>query len=207
MRQATTNPTMMAANRNLFISYLLPDFQSSNCSSFSYDHIIIATPFCCLSFTKSQPTLCDPMDRGTPGFPILPCFLEFAQIHVHWLSDALSLSLLLLPSSLFAFSLSQHQALFQWVGSLNQEAKALAEDRASASASGFISFRTDWFELLVVQRTLQHHNSKASILPHSAFFMVQLSHSYMATAKTIALTIWTLVGNIFLFLKRCLSLS
>ena len=89
MRQATTNPTMMAANRNLFISYLLPDFQSSNCSSFSYDHIIIATPFCCLSFTKSQPTLCDPMDRGTPGFPILPCFLEFAQIHVHWLSDAI----------------------------------------------------------------------------------------------------------------------
>ena len=123
----------MAANRNLFISFL-PDFQSSNCSFLSYDHIIITTPFCCLLFTKSQPTLCDPMDCSTPDFPILPYFPKFAQIHVHWLSDALYPSILL-PFSLFAFSLSQHQALFQWVRSLNEEAKALAEDRASASAS------------------------------------------------------------------------
>ena len=61
--------------------------------------------------------------------------------------------------------------------------------------SGLISFRIDWFDL-VVQRTLknlvQHHNSKASILWHLAFFMVQLSHPYMTTGKTIALTIWTI---------------
>ena len=66
--------------------------------------------------------------------------------------------------------------------------------------SGLISFKIDWFHLLAVQRTLkslfQHHSSKASILWHSAFFMVQLSHPYMTTGKTIALTRWTFVGKI-----------
>ena len=64
--------------------------------------------------------------------------------------------------------------------------------------SGLISFRTDWFDLLAVQRTLksllQHHSSKASILQCSAFFMIQFSHPSMTTGKTIALTIWTFVG-------------
>ena len=66
--------------------------------------------------------------------------------------------------------------------------------------SGLISFRIDWLDLLAVQGTLksllQHHNSKASILWCSAFFMVQLSHPYMTTGKTIALTIWTFVGKV-----------
>ena len=65
--------------------------------------------------------------------------------------------------------------------------------------SGLISFRMDWFDLLAVRGTLksllQHHNSKASILQHSAFFTVQLSYSYMTTGKTIALTRWTFVGK------------
>ena len=74
--------------------------------------------------------------------------------------------------------------------------------------SELISFRIDWFDLLAVQGTLkslQHHNSRASILRHSAFFMVQLSHPYMTTGKTIALTFlakWCLC-----FLKRCLGFS
>ena len=67
--------------------------------------------------------------------------------------------------------------------------------------SGLISFRIDWFDPLAVQGTLksllQHHSSKASILQCSAFFMVQLSHPYMTTGKTIALTIWTFVRRIF----------
>ena len=74
---------------------------------------------------------------------------------------------------------------------------------ASALASVLpmlISFRIDWFDLLAVQMTLksplQHHNPKVSILWHSAFFMVQLSHSYMTTGKTIVLTIWTFVGKV-----------
>jgi len=79
--------------------------------------------------------------------------------------------------------------------------------------SGLISFRIDWFDLLEVQGTLknlfQHHSSKASILWHSAFFMVQLSHPYMATGKTISWTIWTFVDKVMslLFLICCLGLS
>ena len=65
---------------------------------------------------------------------------------------------------------------------------------------GLISFRMDWLDLLAVQRTLksllQHHSSTASILQHSDFFIVQLSHPYMITGKTIALTRWTFVGKV-----------
>ena len=73
-----------------------------------------------------------------------------------------------------------------------------------------ISFRMDWLDLLAVQGTLksllQHHSSKASVLCHSAFFMVQLSHPYMTTGKTIALTRWTFVGKVMsLFLICCLG--
>ena len=75
--------------------------------------------------------------------------------------------------------------------------------------SGLISFRIDWLDLLAVQGTLksllQHHNSKASILWHSAFFMVQLSHLYMTTGKTIALTRWAFVGNVMSLLFNMLS--
>ena len=75
--------------------------------------------------------------------------------------------------------------------------------------SGLISFRTDWFDLLAVQGTLksllQHHSSKTSILQRSAFFTVQLSHPYMTTGKTIALTRWTFVGKIMSLLFNMLS--
>ena len=70
--------------------------------------------------------------------------------------------------------------------------------------SGLISFRMDWLDLLAIQRTLksliQHRSSKASILQHSAFFMIQLSHPYMTTGKTMALTIWTFVGKVMSWL-------
>ena len=75
--------------------------------------------------------------------------------------------------------------------------------------SGLISFRMDWFDLLAVQGTLksliQHHSSKASILQHSAFFRVQLSHPYMTTGKTIALNRWTFVGKVMSLLLNMLS--
>ena len=74
---------------------------------------------------------------------------------------------------------------------------------------GLISFRMDWFDLLAVQRTLksllQHCSSKASILWHSAFFTVQLSHPYMTTGKIIALTRWTFVGKVISLLFNMLS--
>ena len=79
----------------------------------------------------------------------------------------------------------------------------------SKEYSGLISFRTDWLDLLAVQGTLksllQHHSSKASVLQHSAFFMVQLSHPYMTTGNTIALTVWTFVGKVIVDLFFPLS--
>ena len=81
--------------------------------------------------------------------------------------------------------------------------------RSSNEYSGLISFKMDWLDLFAVQGTLksllQHHSSKASILWHSAFFMVQLSHPYMTTGKTIALTRWTFVGKVISLLFNMLS--
>ena len=77
----------------------------------------------------------------------------------------------------------------------------------SSEYSGLISFRIDWLDFLVVQETLksllQHRSSKASILQRSAFFRVQLSHPYMTTGKTIALTSWTFVGKVMSLLFTC----
>ena len=81
--------------------------------------------------------------------------------------------------------------------------------RPSCEYSGLISFRIDWFDLLAVQGTLKsllwHHISKASILWHSAFFMVQLSHPYVTTGKTRALARWTFVGKVMSLLFNMLS--
>ena len=81
--------------------------------------------------------------------------------------------------------------------------------RPSNEYSGLISFRIDWFDLLAVQgilkSLLQHHSSKASIIWHSAFFIVQVSHPYMTTGKTIALTRRTFVGNLMSLLFNMLS--
>ena len=108
-------------------------------------------------------------------------------------------------SFLPAFHLSQHQGLFQWVGSSHQMAQVFFSFSISPSSeySVLISFRMDWFDLLAVQGTLKslllHHSLKASSFWHSACFMVQFSHPYMTTGKTITLTIWT-------FLTYCLGL-
>ena len=79
----------------------------------------------------------------------------------------------------------------------------------SNECSGLISFRMDWFDLLAVQGTLksllQHHSSKASVLQCSAFFMVQLSHLYMTSGKTVAWTIWTFVGKVMSLFSNMLS--
>ena len=107
---------------------------------------------------------------------------------------------------------SQHQGLFQWVGSSHQGARLLEfqlQHEASNEYSGLISFRMDWLDLLAVQgilkSLLQHHSSKASILQYSAFFIVQLSHLYMTIGKTIALTRRTFVGKVMSLLFHMLS--
>ena len=107
---------------------------------------------------------------------------------------------------------SQHQSLFQWVNSSQEVAKYWSFSFGiipSKEIPGLISFRMDWFNLLAVQGTLkgllQHHSSKASILRCSAFFIVQLSHPYTTTGKTIALTRWTFVGEVMCLLFNMLS--
>ena len=113
---------------------------------------------------------------------------------------------------LTAFNLSQHQDLFKWVSSSHQVAKILQFQLQHQSFQWIfrlISSRINLFYLLAVQRTLksllQHHSSKASILQHSAFFMIQLSHPYMTTGKTIALTRWTFVSKVISLLFNMLS--
>ena len=146
------------------------------------------------SVAQSCPTLCDPMNRSSPGFLVHHQLTKLAQTHVHRVSDAIQPSHLLLTPSPPAFNLSQHQGLFHGVSSLHQVAKVLElQLRISLSSeySGLISFRIDWVVIFAVRGTLksllQHHSSKASVLRCSAFFIVQLSHPYMTTGKTIAL--------------------
>jgi len=133
---------------------------------------------------------------------------QFAEIHVHWIDDAIQPSHPLSSPSPPALNLSQHQGLFQRVSSSHQAAKILELQlhHVSNDYSELISFRID---LLTVQgtlkRLLQHHNWKASILQHSTFFTVQLSHPYMTTGKTIALTIRDFVGKIMSLLFNMLS--
>ena len=165
------------------------------------------------SVTQLCLTLCDLMDCSTPGFPVHHQLPELGQTHVHQVSDTVQPSHPLLSPSSPTFSLSQHQGLFQWVSSSHQMAKYWSFSFSispSNEYSGLISFRIYWFDLLAIQVTLksllQHHSSKASILQCSAFFMVQLSHPYVTTEKTIALTRWTFVGRVMsLFFFNMLS--
>ena len=116
--------------------------------------------------------------------------------HVHWVSDAIQPSHPLSSPSLPALYLFQHQGLFQCVSLHIRWPKHWSFSFSPSSEySGLISFRIDWFDLLAVQGTLKsllkHHNSKASILRLSTFFMVQHSHLYLTTGKTIAVTLRT----------------
>ena len=159
---------------------------------------------------QSCPTLCDPMDCSTPGLPVHHQLPELAQTHVHWVSDAIQPSHPLLSPSPPDFNLSQHQGLpNESVLSIRWPKYWSFSISPSNEYSGLISFRMDWLDLLPVQGTLksllQHHSSKASILQHSAFFIVQLSHPYMTTGKTIALTRRTFVGKVISLLFNMLS--
>ena len=152
------------------------------------------------------------MNRSTPGLPVHHQLLEFTQTHVHLVGDASQPSHPLSSPSPPAPNPSQHQGLFQWVNSSYEVVKVL-EFQHSISPSneypGLVSFRMDGLDLLAVQGTLksllQHHSSKASILQHSVFFTVQLSHPYMTTGKAIALTRQTFVGKVMSLLLNMLS--
>ena len=152
------------------------------------------------------------MDRSMPGLPVHHQLPELTQTHVHWVSDAIQPSHSLSSPSPPTFNLSQHQSLS------NDSALCIRWPKDwsfSFSISpynehaGLISFRMDWLDLLAIQGTLksllQQHSSKARILRHSAFSTVQLSHPYMTTGKTIALTRWTFVGKVISLLFNMLS--
>ena len=145
-------------------------------------------------------TLCSPMNCGTAGSSV-HYISEFAQTHVHWVNDfsylilcqAFLLLLLIFPS-IRIFS-SESALGIRWPKYWSFSFSI----SPSNEYSGLIYFRIDWLNFLSVQGTLksllQHHNSKASVLWHSAFFMVQLSHPYVTTGKTIAMTTWALSAS------------
>ena len=149
------------------------------------------------------------MDCSTPGFPVLHHFSELAQTHVHWTGDDIQPFYPLLSPSLLSFNFSLHWGLFQWVSSSHQVAKVLElQQKYFQWISGLISFRIDWFDLFAVSGTLKsllQHNLKASILQHSAFFMIQVSHPCVTAGKSIALTIWTFVSKMMSLLFNILS--
>ena len=124
------------------------------------------------------------MNHSMLGFPVYHQILESTQTHVHRVGDAIQPSHSLSSPSPHALNISQHQGLFQWASSSHQRAKVLEfqlQHQSSNEHPGLISFRMDWFDLLEGQGTLksllQHHSSKASLLLHSAFFILQLSGS------------------------------
>ena len=152
------------------------------------------------------------MNCSTPGLPVHHQLPEFTQTQVHQVSDAIQpshpLSTLLLlppiPPSIRVFS-NESTLLMRWPKYWSFSFNIIP----SKEIPGLISFRMDWWDLLALQGTLksllQHHSSKASVLQHSAFFTVQLSHPYMSTGKTIALTRWTLISKVMSLLFTMLS--
>ena len=156
------------------------------------------------------------MDGSTSAFPVHHRLPEFTQTHAHWVSDAIQPSHLLSSPSPHAFNLSQHQGLFKWVSSSHQVAKVLELQLQHPSAKEILPMNiqdwsplgwTGWISLPTkgLSSLLQHHSSKASILQHSTFLIIQLSHPYMTTVKTIALTRQTFAGKVMSLLFNKLS--
>ena len=166
------------------------------------------------SFAQSCLTLCNPMDCSTPGFPVH---------HQHRSLLKLMFIELLMPSNhlilchpfIFLSSIFPRIRVFSYelVLCIRWPKYWSFSISPSNEYSRLISFRIEWLDLPAVQGTgletleslLQHHSSKASILQHSAFFLVQLSHPYTITGKTIALTIWTFVGKAMCLLFNMIS--
>ena len=164
------------------------------------------------SVAQSRPTLCDPMNHSSPGLPVHHQLLESTQTYVHWVGDAIQPSHPLsspspLPSVFSSIRVFSNESTHcmrwpkYWSFSFNIS--------PSNEYPGLISFRMDSLDLLAVQETLksllQHHSSKASVLWCSAFFIAQLSHPYMTTGKTIALTRQMFVGKVMSLLFNMLS--
>ena len=158
---------------------------------------------CCCSVAQSCPILCNPTDCSTPGFPVhhnLQRLLKLMSIESVMPSNHLILChpLLLQPSIFPSIRVISSESVLhiRWPKYWSFSFSISPADEYS----GLISFRIDWLDLLAVQGTLksllQHHSTKVSILQCSVFFMVQLSHPYLTTGKTIALTMRTFVSKV-----------
>ena len=164
------------------------------------------------SVAQLCPTLCDPMNTSTQASlnitnsQSLPKFMSIKSVmpSSHLILCHPLLLLCPIPPSIRVFS-NESVLLIRWPKYWNFSFSI----SPSSEYPGLISFRMDWLDLLAVQGTLksllQHHSSKASILQCSAFFTFQLSHPYMTTGKTIALTRWTFVGKVMSLLLSMLS--
>ena len=189
---------------SFFIRSLI--FLSQDSTLMTSFHLVVIQSF--------SPTLCGPMDYSMPwyavGFPVLYHLLELLKLmSIESVMPSshlvLCLPLFLLPSIFPTIKVFSNESVLpirwpkHWSFSFSIS--------PSNEYSGLIFFRIDWLDLLAVPGTLkslpQHHSSKASILQCSAFFMVQLSHAYMTTGKTMALTRWTFAGKVI----HCLGLS
>ena len=145
--------------------------------------------------------LCDSMDCSKPGIPVHHKNPELTQTHVHWVGDAIQPSFLC-HSILLLLSIFPNIRVFSIELVLRKWPKYWTFSFSispSSEYSGLIYFRMDWLDLhgvhVILKSLLQHDSSKVSVLWCSAFLMVQLSHPYMTTGKTIALTRWTFVGK------------
>ena len=160
----------------------------------------------------SHSVMSDRIIRSTPGLSVHQHLPEFTQIHIHRVHDAIQPSHLLsspfplapVPPSIRVFS-NESTLHMRWPKYWSCSFSIIP----SKEIPGLLSFRMDWLDLPAVQGTLksllQHRSSKASILWCSALFTVQLSHPYLTTGKTIALTRWTFVGKVMSLLLNILS--
>ena len=156
-------------------------------------------------------TLCNPMDYSTPGFPFLYYLPEFSQIHIHRFGDAIQLSFSVAPFfSCPQFFPASGSFPMSWLfasGGLNSRASPLASSLPMNIQAWFTLGLTDLISLVskeLSKSLLQHQSLKASIAQCSALFIVQLSHSYVTTGKTIALTIWTFYSKVMSLLFNIL---
>ena len=174
----------------------------------------------CSSVTQSCPTLWDLMDYSIPGLPVHHQLPEFTQTHFQRVGDTIQpshplSSLYLMPSMFPRIRVFSNESVLHirwpkyWSFSFSISPSNELGWNGISVKLGLISFRIDWLDLLAFRGTLksllQHHRSKASILQHSVFFIVQFSHPYVTTGKTIALTRWTFVGKVMSLLFHTLS--
>ena len=172
--------------------------------------------FCLLQFQFSSSVVSDSLQLYGLRHTSLHCPSPTPRVYLNswpssqWCHPAISSSVIPFSSCLQSFPASGSFLMSQLFSSGGQRIGASASASSPSNKySGLISFRMDWLDLLAVQGILkshlQHHSSKASILLHSAFFIVQLSHRYMTTGKAIALTRWTFVGKVMSLLLNMLS--